>query len=319
MKIKWMLAIVGGMVAILTLTVLFIVLAVETRREEERPSYKRLLLAVTDDDPFIGLSEAKRYIRKNPESANAQLILAGIYDEKLGMPLEAIGAYQRYLELTDDPNEHAKAEEWITSARKRCFLAWRKEFDHLSASARVEEIIKLRNEVRELRIQLEQATGQSSTPIPAVEPSLPPETSAPIAISTPVTAAAPAEDTRKAETPPTAETYSIYTVKRGDSLTRIAREFYGSGDHTDAIYQANKDVMSSPNALRVGQKLKIPKLANPAPAPAPSAPPSAPKPVEPLKPIKPLTLEQQELLSRNATTPDSSKTPADGDEKKGSI
>ena len=312
MKAKWVFIIIGGLIALLILTVIVIMLAVETRREEERPSYKRLLLAATDDDPFVGLNEAKRYIGKNPDSAEAQLILANIYDERLGMPLEAIGAYQRYLELIDNPSERAKVEEWITSARKRCFLAWRVEFDHLSASARVEEIIQLRNEVRELRIQLEQATGQSSTPVPQIEEPPPPIAK----VEPPVT---PKIETPQApKTPaPVVDTQATYTVKRGDSLTRISREFYGSGDYTDAIYQANKDVLSSPNALRVGQKLKIPKLAEATAAP--TTPPEAPKPVEPLKPIKPLTPEQHKLLQRTTAAPEIENTTANGDEKKGNI
>ena len=49
-----------------------------------------------------------------------------------------------------------------------------------------------------------------------------------------------------------------YTVQPGDSLTRIARSYYGSVRFADAIFEANRETLSSPDALRVGQVLRLP-------------------------------------------------------------
>jgi nucleoid-associated protein YgaU len=51
----------------------------------------------------------------------------------------------------------------------------------------------------------------------------------------------------------------VYVVRDGDTLIRIARRVYGNAAfHTD-IYEANRDVLSSPNAtLHVGQRLRLP-------------------------------------------------------------
>jgi nucleoid-associated protein YgaU len=43
----------------------------------------------------------------------------------------------------------------------------------------------------------------------------------------------------------------------GDTLTKIAQDFYGTADW-EAIYEANQDRMKSPRDLRVGQTLVIP-------------------------------------------------------------
>nr|MBN1228870.1 LysM peptidoglycan-binding domain-containing protein [Anaerolineae bacterium] len=54
-----------------------------------------------------------------------------------------------------------------------------------------------------------------------------------------------------------------YTVKKGDTLSAIALEYYKSGDREKwmKIYNANKAVIGdNPNALQPGQKLRIPKL-----------------------------------------------------------
>ncbi len=56
---------------------------------------------------------------------------------------------------------------------------------------------------------------------------------------------------------------ATYTVKSGDMLSRIAARHYGSSAKriVDAIYAANKDVMSSPNNLVAGRTIRLPVLA----------------------------------------------------------
>ncbi|MHB0859299.1 MAG: LysM peptidoglycan-binding domain-containing protein [Anaerolineae bacterium] len=48
----------------------------------------------------------------------------------------------------------------------------------------------------------------------------------------------------------------LYTVREGDTLYSIAREF---GVGWDAIWAANKDTLKKPELIRAGQKLAIPK------------------------------------------------------------
>ncbi len=53
----------------------------------------------------------------------------------------------------------------------------------------------------------------------------------------------------------TAQTYS---VKSGDSLSKIAKQFYGDAGRYMEIFEANRDQLSDPNKIDVGQQLKIP-------------------------------------------------------------
>ena len=62
--------------------------------------------------------------------------------------------------------------------------------------------------------------------------------------------AAPA---RRPQSSPLSTTY--YTVQSGDSLSTISRKVYGTPSRWIDIYQANRDRLSSENALRVGQAL----------------------------------------------------------------
>jgi LysM repeat protein len=49
-----------------------------------------------------------------------------------------------------------------------------------------------------------------------------------------------------------------YTVKSGDTLSKIAKEFYGNANEYNKIFEANTDKLSSPDKIQVGQELVIP-------------------------------------------------------------
>ncbi len=52
---------------------------------------------------------------------------------------------------------------------------------------------------------------------------------------------------------------STYTVKAGDTLSKIAREQLGSANAYMDIFNANKDQLQDPDKIRPGQVLKIPQ------------------------------------------------------------
>lgn len=52
----------------------------------------------------------------------------------------------------------------------------------------------------------------------------------------------------------------FYTVQSGDSLGAISAKFYGQVELYDTIFQANRQILSSPDRIRVGQRLVIPQL-----------------------------------------------------------
>ena len=50
----------------------------------------------------------------------------------------------------------------------------------------------------------------------------------------------------------------IHEVKRGDTLSAIAREYYGNAGKYMKIYEANRDQLNDPDKIFPGQKLRIP-------------------------------------------------------------
>jgi nucleoid-associated protein YgaU len=49
-----------------------------------------------------------------------------------------------------------------------------------------------------------------------------------------------------------------YTVAAGDSLSKIAKHVYGNAGQYMKIFEANKDKISDPDKIKVGQELVIP-------------------------------------------------------------
>ena len=51
-----------------------------------------------------------------------------------------------------------------------------------------------------------------------------------------------------------------YTVVRGDTLSKIAKQYYGDANKYPAIFEANKPMLKSPDLIYPGQMLRIPPL-----------------------------------------------------------
>ena len=125
--------------------------------------------------------------------------------------------------------------------------------------------------------------------IPAVQPAQsaaasPPTESAPDtgvdaeATLTATASAAPAES----PSPPVRR----YRVKNGDTLSRIAREQYGSRSRRiiDALFGANRSVLSSPDEVRVDQELVLPVIEGLRPSATSPAKNTEAEPEPPPKP-----------------------------------
>lgn len=50
----------------------------------------------------------------------------------------------------------------------------------------------------------------------------------------------------------------FYTVVRGDTLSKVAKEFYGNANAYMIIFEANKPMLSHPDRIYPGQMLRIP-------------------------------------------------------------
>jgi nucleoid-associated protein YgaU len=66
-----------------------------------------------------------------------------------------------------------------------------------------------------------------------------------------------------------------HKIVNGDSLPALAKRYLGSEDRAEQIFEANRDLLSSPDALPIGIELRIP-------------PPDPPKPATTAAPLVPI-------------------------------
>ena len=69
-----------------------------------------------------------------------------------------------------------------------------------------------------------------------------------------------AEVDDKMEVPMAEPEAKFYTVKKGDYLSKIAKEVYGNASKYNVIFEANKPMLKDPDLIYPGQVLRIPNL-----------------------------------------------------------
>lgn len=70
---------------------------------------------------------------------------------------------------------------------------------------------------------------------------------------------APVAQPVQSSTPQKTEEETIYVVQKGDTLSALAQRFYGKASQYMKIFEANRDILSNPDLIKIGQKLRIPK------------------------------------------------------------
>ena len=54
------------------------------------------------------------------------------------------------------------------------------------------------------------------------------------------------------------DVFGVHTVVAGDTLSKIAKAYLGDAHRYMDIFNANKDTLSNPDLIKVGQRLTIP-------------------------------------------------------------
>lgn len=107
------------------------------------------------------------------------------------------------------------------------------------AMAEFNKLVETENTLN--KIKLAQAPVAAQAPVPAAAPV--------------VTAGAPAQTAAAAAAPAAAK---IHVVEKGDTLGAIAKKYYGKAGAYMKIFEANKDILTDPDKIKPGQKLRIP-------------------------------------------------------------
>jgi hypothetical protein len=222
--------------------------------------------------------------RAAPES---HVEAGAIYLHHSKNPIEAIYHFNKYLDLRPNSPQAPHVRDLVKTATREFALRLpARPFDDQSVRlAENKEIEKLRRENEELRAELATFRGDGAAPMqrlpgPAAAADAPRSRTppAPQTLESPITVApAPAavHEPRLGESPPisahpvarsvpnrpAAGGGRTHTVVARENLWSIARRYYGnppSAAQVNALFEANRDVMSSPTDLKIGMTLRIP-------------------------------------------------------------
>lgn len=68
----------------------------------------------------------------------------------------------------------------------------------------------------------------------------------------------PVEATAQLETTAAEPKVEYYVIESGDTLSKIAKQYYGDAMQYPRIFEANREVIEDPDKIFVGQKIRIP-------------------------------------------------------------
>mgnify|MGYP003327947130 CR=1 FL=1 len=233
---------------------------VELVGETDEKQYQRGKLYLrngrTEDalSAFLGVIDSRR------DAPESHLEAGVIFLQEIRDPVRAYYHFSRYLESKPDSERSPQVRELLETAQKNFAqqlpaqpfegqldridlmdLIKNLRFENESLKA---DLMGAQNRVR----QLEGMIGQARR-IPSAQ-------QMPIG-----TARSSTGGSGRTDLPPLPEGETAprtYTVQSGDSLSGISRKIYGTSTRWTDIYQANRDLISSENDLRVGQELRIP-------------------------------------------------------------
>lgn len=61
--------------------------------------------------------------------------------------------------------------------------------------------------------------------------------------------------------PPAVEPFDFYTIKSGDSLSKIAKVYYRDAMKYPVLFEANREIIKNPDLIYPGQVIRVPKIA----------------------------------------------------------
>ncbi len=211
------------------------------RREENDPLFRRAMTQKNVDDVDGAIDLFNKVLERKPHIARAHLELGLLFDMKKQDYVRALYHYERYLELRPKAEKRELIEGLIRQAR----LSFAASLPHQPPGA-IEEIAMLKKEIALLR-------GQLDAKPPAER------ARATVAPAAPAKPAAALQPPPVPKPEPAQPAMQQYVVQSGDTLSRIASKMYGDPNKWRMIYDANRGTLSSPESVRVGQTLLIPR------------------------------------------------------------
>ncbi|MBO6102714.1 MAG: LysM peptidoglycan-binding domain-containing protein [Opitutales bacterium] len=245
-------------------------------KEEDESHYIRGQEEKRRGDYKEALSAFQKVVEKRADAPESHMEIGLICLNYLNDPVAAIYHFRKYLELKPDTKQSQFVRQCIETAQKKFAASLPcNPFGLDDYNLKLEESLrKLNAENLELKEKLNEtmlALENSKRALAASDRLAPDraEASAPrrprataeeeiVAQATSRANAQAAQNSRGQAPAAGSASFRTYTVQPGDTLSNISRKFYRTTNRWKDIYNANRDRMSSPTQLKVGQILRIP-------------------------------------------------------------
>lgn len=261
---------------------------VKTAAEVDEPAYREGLSLLKTGRRQEALSAFLKVIDKRGNDApESHLEIGLLYAQHINDPLSAIYHFKKYLALRPNSPQAPLVRQRIDAATRefaRTLPAQPLE-NQLQRVDLVATLDKLKQENEALKQELADVkAGRNAVAVPgldggpaatgtAVAPSLsfnvetiPTVRTRPVPPPTRTPSPAPARVVATKQNPPAPAANTVppaagnrrHTVQPGDTLFKIAQQYYGNRSRWRDIYAANRGVMKSETDLKIGMQLRIP-------------------------------------------------------------
>ena len=174
-------------------------------------------------------------------------IVLMLMPEKPYPTLKGVQTILRELGAKDPVARSAKPEQFVDAS----------VIKELDSSGFIDRVYKSAPMVAKAQPKSEPAATPAVAKVPVSEAKTKPvggeEKAKPVAKQVPA-----ASDKSQSSAPVGKSGSQEYTVKAGDTLSRLAEQFYNAPNKWEKIYEANRDLLKNPNYIYVGMKLMIP-------------------------------------------------------------
>ena len=235
-------------------------------KEANEPHYRRGMEELRRGNHQEAFSAFSKVVEKRKDAPESHLELGRLYLSDMKDPISAIYHFRKFLELCPNSSASMQVRQLIDTAKKR-FAASLPEspFENNMRRMELEEMLdKVQKENLELKQKLADAAdkldalSRVSVAAPRIAPQASSSSAAGAKPQQPAAQHSQQAQAKKGvsvarDIPPS------YVVQPGDSLTSISRRFYGTSNRWKDILKANRDRLVSPESLRAGQTLRLPR------------------------------------------------------------
>lgn len=222
--------------------------------EKDERHYVRAEQLLKENKPQEALAAFLKVVEKRRDAADSHLEAGRLYLIEIKDPILATYHLNRYLELRPQSQEAPLVKQMLATCKKEFVrqLPGSPFAADVAQADMAEQLQRLQSENAALKRDLDQARQQ----LGFLQQTRPAADAGRSAVASADAARRPVANSPSAAT---AAGMRTYTVQAGDTLSSISTRMYGSSARWRDIYEANRDRLSDPGALKLGQALRIPQ------------------------------------------------------------